>query len=226
MRPARLSLLILAALVVPCLGAQRTFDGVVTYTATGMGDQPVQLIFMVKGSRVRQEATMPGLPPEATGAAVLFDYARGSVTTLIPAQRKYTTSSFHSGSAPATPATATLAVRSTGRRETIAGMGCQVYEFGEEGKSGEACIATDQGHFIAVEGEAGMVAMGRGRAGSGDPRFAQFMRHFKDGALPLRFSIPGRGGRVMVFTATRVERKVLPDAVFQVPAGYTELRMP
>lgn len=225
MRRSRLSVLIVATLVAPGLDAQRTFDGVVAYQVTGMADQPVQLVYMAKGSKVRQEIVVAGTPL-LDGGVQLFDYAMGQMTSLLPARRQYTTAHFRSGARTEPPSGPTIRVRPTGKRETIAGVGCEVYEVGGED---EVCVATTLGHFIAIEGQAGMVALGQG-GGSGngwhDPRFAEFFRYFKDGGVPLRFTLDRQGRRPMTFTATRVERKVFPDAMFQVPAGYTELRTP
>ena len=208
-----------AGLVCP-LAAQRTFDGVVAYQVTGMADQPVQLVFMSKGSKVRQEIVVPGMP-QLDGGVQLFDYVRGQMTSLLPGRRQYTTADFRSGTRADSPGGPSLHVRPTGKRETIAGIGCEVYTVDGEG-GGEVCVATTLGHFIAIEGQAGMVALGNdGGRGWHDPRFAEFMRYFKDGAVPLRFVLGGDGRRQMTFTATRVERKALPDELFRVPTGYT-----
>jgi uncharacterized protein DUF4412 len=214
MRRARLPLLILATLVAPRLGAQRTFDGVVAYKMDTDG-RPVETVFMTRGSKVRQETTVPGAA--GSPSVVLYDYASGAVTMLMPAQRQYATSSFRDmlrvaqrGQAP--PPSTTVTVRATGRHETIAGMRCEVYAVGDgRGEGGDACVVTDQGHFMAMEGPAG--------TGGGDPRFAAFFRQFKDGALPLRITFGGK----TVFLATRVERKALPDELFRAPPGYTPM---
>lgn len=208
---AHLPIAALAAAWAPGLGAQRTFDGVVTYRSTVEG-QPVEFVYMTRGSKVRQETVVPG---ESVGgrSIVLYDYASGAITTLLPAQRRYTTSPLRAarrgaqaGRRPSSPPTPG-AVRATGRVETIAGMSCEVFVFGAD--AGEACVATNQGHFIAMEGEAG------------DPGFAAFGRYFKDGALPLRFTFGATSSHPMVFTATKVERRAVPDGLFQIPAGYT-----
>ena len=77
---------------------------------------------------------------------------------------------------------------------------------------------------MAMEGPAGMAGMDG--FGGGDPRFAAFFRYFKDGALPLRITVGQKAGHPTLFLATRVERKALPDALFQPPAGYTSAQGP
>jgi hypothetical protein len=49
---------------------------------------------------------------------------------------------------------------------------------------------------------------------------------FKEGFFPLRVSNVESGGKKVVMEATRVEPKSLDAALFQVPAGYNEMRMP
>ena len=217
-RRARWPLLVLITLVAPRLGAQRTFDGIVTYKMEMANGQPVETVFMTRGSKVRQETA-------GSMNVVLYDYSTGAVTMLMPSQRQYATNNFRDllrvaqrGQTP--PPNTTVTVRATGRHETIAGMRCEVYAVGDgRGEGGDACVVTDQGHFMAMEGPAGMASMNEQSPGGGDPRFAAFFRHFKDGALPLRITFGGK----TVFLATRVERKALPDALFRAPPGYTQM---
>jgi hypothetical protein len=182
------------------VAAQRAFDGVVTYHTVGLGPGFDQLVVMERGSRVRVETR----PADTAGPVVrIIDYGTGRLTTLFPGVRRFSQTAVADQPRPEP-----LSVRPTGRRETIAGLACDVYDL-EDG-SGDACVAQELGHCIAVEGSAGI---------GGDRRVVAVMRSFKEGAVPLRI----RFGR-QTYTAIRVEQRTVSDDQFQVPANYTETR--
>ncbi len=58
------------------------------------------------------------------------------------------------------------------------------------------------------------------------PEFRELATLFKDGFFPLKMTISKGGKTVMVQEAIRVERKSVPDVLFAIPEGYSQLKMP
>jgi hypothetical protein len=120
-------------------------------------------------------------------------------------------------------------ITDTGKTETIAGKTCSVYRMAtDEGKpeNVEVCAAKGMG-FFAMGQASGPMAGKNPYAGAfeaaGNPEYA---RLFKDGFFPLRVSDLTKGKPETIVQVTAITPKSIPDAVFQIPAGYTEMKMP
>ena len=224
--PARLGLA--ALLLVPtALPAQRAFEGTITYRITAEG-ATMEVTQMTKGSKVRTEMEMPGMPGPMY---VLMDTEREVMQTVLPSMGMYMEMNLKqiADQVPMTPEmreTMNQApkIERLGTSDEIAGITCQNYRFTQGDQETEGCIATGMGFFM---GGAGGGAPGQGSpfAGMGVD-FSKLMAEFKDGMMPLRMRLKQNGNWSTVMEATAVERKSLDDSLFQVPSGLRKMNMP
>jgi hypothetical protein len=57
-------------------------------------------------------------------------------------------------------------------------------------------------------------------------RHPEYARLVRDGFFPLRVSVIENGAPRTLMEATSIERKSLDASLFEIPAGFTETRMP
>ena len=60
----------------------------------------------------------------------------------------------------------------------------------------------------------------------GDPRAVEFRRRFPNGFFPLRLTITEGQSVTYDMVVTSVEPRQLSNDLFQIPEGFTEMRMP
>ncbi len=170
----------------------------------------------------------------------ITDMAAGKGYTLIPSQKKYLVMDYKElgetakemskamGTKHDPAAAAPFKLTPSGHKETIAGYSCEHYLLQiKDGEPIDFCVAKGLGNYLF--GGSGGGQGGRAAAAgslSEHPEFRQMAVMFKDGFFPLKMTITKGGKTVMVQEATRVERKSLPDEVFAIPAGYTQIKIP
>lgn len=211
----------IAILAIACLptaaAAQDNFEGVITYDMTAAGTT-MQIRQMTRGGMIRQEMQGP------MGAMVTLTSVEGrEVTTLMPAQKMYMRINVDEMLARVQqmqqqqidPEPADF--EATGRRETIAGHACEHYEYTSGETSVDICVASGLGFVPFSPGSAG--------GASTEARIDEWKRHFSGGFLPLSMVVTG-SDMTMTMTATSVERNSLSPDLFEVPADYTEMKMP
>jgi hypothetical protein len=180
-----------------------SFEGEIEMS-TGIGTATMK----IKGAKMRSEAT--GL-----GVVSIVDSDAKKSWSLDPATRTYREMDLAalSKSSRAAPSSSTLV--KTRRSDTVAGRSCDIYEI----RDGGAVVAD-----VCAASGIGMMAMGLGGPFSafaaGDDAWSEaYSRGF-----PLRIVLRDpKGAPLMKIEATRIERKSVPDADFQIPAGYTKL---
>ncbi len=224
--PARLGLaaLLLAPTALP---AQRAFEGTVTYQMTADG-MTMTMTQMTKGSKVRTEMDMPGMPGPMF---VLMDMESEVMQTVLPSMGMYMEMNLKqiADQVPMTPdmrdnMNQVPKIESLGTSEEIAGIACQNYRFTQGDQEMEGCIATGMGFFM---GGAGGGAPGQSGPLSGmGVDFSKLMEEFKDGMMPLRMRLKQDGNWSTVMEATAVERKSLDDSLFVLPSGLRKMNMP
>jgi len=210
--------------------AQKTFEGTITYDVT-MSDKQVQISISSRGHLVRQDFKMPADAPPEAETYQLFDYKNENVTTVLPGMKKYMVTNLktlrdaiggQSGERNEDDVRKALAdITSTHRKESIAGVSCDVYVL-KSTPGDEWCITTGLGHFLYFEGATG----GIGTSGTplgGSSSTAGLMRTFKNGAVVLRMCMQSRSGETMSMVATSIDRTVPPATLFVLPASYEEM---
>jgi len=210
--------------------AQKTFEGTITYDVS-MRDKQMQISISSRGKLVRQDFLLPpDAPPEAE-TYQLFDYANGNVTTVLPGMKKYMVTNLKtlrdalgaSGERRDDDVRKALGdIKATGRKETIAGLTCQVYVL-DSTPGDEWCITTGLGHFLYFEGASGVDLGSATSPLGGKSATADLMRTFKAGAVVLRMQMRSRNGDVMSMVASKFERSVPEATLFVLPASYQEM---
>lgn len=205
--------------------AQREFEGSAVYRMS-TGGKAVDVTYYSKGKKVRQEISAGG-----TQAATITDYSEGKSITLMPAQKKYLVMDYKAMGKALKPVADRLGEKRpdkttkpvvpqftpTGKRETVAGHSCEHYEMkGDNAVVMDFCVAKDLGFFM----------LGGASLGAASPGYAALANDFKAGFFPLKLSVQKAGATQATFEAVRIERKAMPAAMFEVPAGYTALTMP
>ncbi len=114
----------------------------------------------------------------------------------------------------------------TGKSETVAGVPCEVYRgsyVDGEGKNseGEACVATGVGFALAD-----IMANNPMLQQSGRHDMMERYRQLVGGNKGILKATTIKDGKPTTeFQATKIEPKVVSDAVFAPPAGYKEVRL-
>lgn len=222
----------LPLLFAPSARAQVNFEGVAVFKTT-MEGKSFETTYYSKGRRSRQDISFG-----AVQSTSITDYAAGKGYTLIPAQKKYLVMDYKELGETAKKMGKAMGVKrepvappkitATGHKETIAGYPCEHYLL--QAKAGDPidfCVAKGLGTYQLGGGGGGQG--GRAAAAgflSEHPEFRELATLFKDGFFPLKMTISKGGKTVMVQEAIRVERKSVPDVLFAIPEGYSQLKMP
>ncbi len=223
-------------LAVPA-AAQGTFEGLVVGAMTTPGGKSMPFRYYQLGSRIRNEYGIEGHT-----TAAIYDGTTGDMITVIPQQKKYMVMNMRSasgtarqlaqgmsgrrGGADGAPDFSKMKVTATGRRETVAGISCEHYLFQNtaepDAKPMDMCGATGMG-FMGMAGEAGsMMPSTITLLRAQNPELARIARQ---GFFPLKMTYSGPQGDV-TWTATSIDRRRPDAALFQPPAGYTEMVIP
>jgi hypothetical protein len=203
--------------VAPALHAQKLFEGTITYEVTPANGTPVEMTLRSNGKKLREDMRAPETGDESTTYQVI-DGESGEVLVVIPAAKQYMLHNFKTLRAErekTTDSTAVDDIVSTGRKETIVGLSCEVYVRKDQ-PGNEWCITSALGRLGVFDDQlAGSNAM------SGTA-----MQLFKHGALVLRMSYGASLGYPVTMIATKIDRTSPPASIFKVPAGYTEMKNP
>jgi len=207
--------------------AQRKFEGTLTYDID-IGGRQMIVVLSARGNKARQDVDMPGTSVVSKGTYQLVDYDKDNVITVVPAMKRFMVMDLKplrdaSGETRArrdsTRERMLGAMTATGRRESVAGVECEVYT-NTELPGDEWCITSALGYFRAFEGPRGASPMSPGAAVS------PLMRTFKDGAVVLRLRMTGPDGNEVKMVATKIDRSPPPPKTFAIPAGFEEMQNP
>lgn len=212
------------ALTVFCaVPAVAQFEGVISWQA---GQKQIPVTQTIKGKMVRTD--MSGA--RGSGSMIMDTEAR-TMTMVMDEQKMYMTMDLKAQMGEMEHREHKMPkITDTGKSETIAGKTCQVYRMAtdpDKPDNIEVCAAKGMGYFMG--GARG--PMGRGRGGDdGDAQalFAnsEFVTMYKDGFFPLRMGRIKNGEVQTQMLVTRIEPRTVDPSVFQVPAGYQEMKMP
>ena len=197
------------------LGAQSTFEGVITMHMTAQGmDQDVA--YAAKGENVRMDMSMGGMQ-----VFILFNTAKKLMNVMLPMQNMYMERPIDNMIPAPNTGGKSPDVAWTGKKETIAGYECEHATITDGANApADACLAKNLGAFLTMGG-GGLMGGGGGRRGGG-PQAGTWQSQLPAGVFPLKVT---SGGNV-VMEVTNIEKKTLDPALFTVPEGYQKMAMP
>jgi hypothetical protein len=218
------------------LAAQTGFNGVITFRQERDG-KPTTFVQTTKGRKVR----LDGFGSDS--GSMIVDGDAKVIMMVQPKEKKYLVmteedakqmaammgpmaermKAKHPESGPGK-----VSFTKTGRRETVAGVSCEVwhgtYSGGEqaEKKEGDACLARGVGFALAEIIDA-VPMMQRGKPGWG--QMEQYRELTAGGKGILKASTTEDGKATTELEATKIEPKVVSEDAFKPPAGFQEIRM-
>ncbi|MEP6780774.1 MAG: DUF4412 domain-containing protein [Gemmatimonadaceae bacterium] len=181
-------------------------------------NMPSEIEYMTRRGKVR--VSLGGIGPNAPGA-IIYVPDEGMVYTLIPSASMYLQSSISelnappasvSDSGPITRRTAiarTPVITHTKKFELIAGHRCEHIVVQVGAQKTDICMAKGMGEFIMPS------LMGNNPAWT--------LATDATNGFPLK--VIGNDGTVMM-EVTKIERKALPESLFNVPESYTKMADP
>jgi hypothetical protein len=214
------------------LAAQTGFNGVITFKQDRDG-KPATFVQTTKGRKVRLEGF------GSDSGALIVDGDAKVMMMVDPKERRYMVMTDEDAKQMAAmteqmkakhpdAAQGQMSFTNTGRRETVAGVPCEVwhgtYSGGEktEKREGDACMAKGVGFALAE------ITLGNPMLQRGAPGWSQ-MQQYHDlvaGGKGILKATTLEDGKVTTeLEATKIEPKVVSDDAFKPPAGYTEMRM-
>jgi hypothetical protein len=168
---------------------------------------------------------------DTSATVVIMDLKTGSLTSLMPAEKKYMKipsqmaqvvfDSMKKSQGDQTPAPPVPTP--TGKKETINGFACEEYNFTYRGSKGTLWLTTAlPGYQAALQEMAAAFTQG--------PMAAMVKNIGVDftalPGFPIRTVTELKPGDTITSTTVSVSTKPIPDAEFDIPAGYTEMKMP
>jgi len=203
MRKIRSTLCLLAVVILsPFAMAGAQFEGTITMrlsSTSGGGDME----YSIKGDKLRIDIGAAGM-----GMYILAD--NGKATMVMPAQKVYLEPTIPSDVGGKTKAK--VAMKATGRTETIAGYKCEHFTMtGDDGQY-DACLSKDLGTFMQPMNP----MAGRGAADVS----SDVLAHLGGNAFQLKVQKVGGATTLQV---TKIEKKALSASLFAVPSGFTKL---
>ena len=186
------------------LGFAAAFEGKVHYKKLGKeSGEGREMEFSIKGDKFRIEVAAHG----HLGVTIMDTKTKQAIM-LMPDRKTYSVMKLDQNP-KANPKTPLGKLIKTGKTETIAGYLAQEWAY-EGGES-----------KISLWGNKDLGAWGFG-GGHSQEAPVEIPEEFKNGGFfPLRMVSHGGG-----MEATKVEKKALPDSLFEVPAGYTKMDGP
>jgi hypothetical protein len=208
--------------------AQKPFEGSVTYRVQAAG-QAMTMTHHVKGEDVRMDMETMG-----QSVSVITDLNASRQIMVMHGMRQYMDAgamqrrmgSMRGGAGAATDAGVSIAdlnITATGRKDRIAGHDCEYYSFTSSGSQVEICAAKGLGWYFAPAGTPGGRGAGQPIPGLSNAQRAQWQSIYADGFFPLKISTGNAGELTM--EVTEITRRTLDSSMFQLPAGYTEMRI-
>jgi hypothetical protein len=185
------------------LGGSGPFEGEITMNMTSGDKPPKAITYDVKGTKIRFNS------PESSAGYMIFDTTAKKMTMIDDAKKTAMVmdmGAMGAGLAPGSPpAGPKPTIDKTGKNDTVAGYSCELWKMTDPGGDrSDVCVA--QGIMFPV--------MGRG-GGHG------WMSQLENG-FPLRaVTYDSAGKEKSRMEVTKIDKKSLDDAMFQVPAGYT-----
>lgn len=205
--------------------AAQNFEGTVVWAMGGKADKTMTQSYKAGKVRTEMNGGMGNM-------VMLMDASMTDMTMLMTGQKMYMKVNMKKamdehmkdGMKEKQPK-----ITDTGKTETIAGKSCNVYRYAEEAgkpETMEMCAAKGLGFFMMGSGGGpmgGKSPLSSVAAAASNPEYAKL---YKDGFFPLRITDISKGKPETVMQVTSIEQKPVPASAFEIPAGYSEMKMP
>jgi hypothetical protein len=211
------ALLGLLLLTTPLLRAA-DFEGVVTMAMTGSGGQTTPMTFSIKPGFTRIDMAAGG----GRFGGMIMDQKAQQMMIIVPERHMCIVQPIpHEVIAQAQEKIDGADVQKTSDREKVLGYDTTKYVAKTSEGTTEIWVTDQLGTFQGL-GPNGRMGMGGG-GGAGHA----WEKAFKGkNAFPLRVVTTDAGGeKTFTMEATNVQKKSLPDSLFQAPAGFKKLDM-
>jgi hypothetical protein len=197
------------------LGAQGSFEGVITYQApaTETNAAPTTVTFSIKGAVSRIDLSDTKTPFGAP--SVIMDSAAKSVTVLMPSTKMYMTTTMQ-GATASNGTAPPVTITPLGTTETVAGIKCENYAITNAEHQGTVCAAHGMGTLGIPSGMDALHGMPSNYS-------EQIRAASKDGFLPLKLTELKDATPHVALIATSVVRKNLDPSLFVTPSDYMKV---
>ncbi len=196
-----------------CAGtlAGQGFEGVVAMKVWSKG-KATDMTMSIKGGVTRTD-----MVTEGHNGTMLMNPQTKTMIMIMAEEKMYMTMSLAAGehqehSEPK--------ITDLGTTATIAGRECRNFLLEDAKRTTEICNGEGLGDFMM-----GGSPMGQG-PGTDLADLASSRSHFQNGFFPLRVTRIKADKRTVQLEVTAVDPKPLDPALFQVPANFTEMKMP
>jgi hypothetical protein len=196
------------------------FEGTIDMKMITEGDpsKAMDIVYRVKGSRVRSEMTMPADKKGRPGMqmAAIANWDKQEMLVLMPEQKMYMTINLNSEKIAKEMEKTQIDFKPTGRKEKIAGIETEEYVGKSDGKPMETWVTKELGRFMMNSQKPGA------KPGSA-PAWQKYLE--QNNLFPLRTIIRKKEGGAEEFRmeASKVEKGSQPDSLFVPPADYQAL---
>jgi hypothetical protein len=207
------------------------FEGEITMAGTRTsGSAPTQIVFGIKKPKYRIDTAGPmptDNPMTSGGGAVILDPPAKKGYLLIVPQKKAIVIDFDKmksgqgglpnmpgGGASKKPSGPPPTIEKTGKKDVVAGYGCEIWKVTSNAQKSELCVAD------------GITWIDLGDLGWSSPELTVAAVASGANRFPLRVVTYGPTGAEEVrFEAKKIEKKKLDDARFVVPPDYQVIDM-
>jgi hypothetical protein len=190
------------------------FEGVVRYTTVVEG-QPVEMVYVARGSKVRTEMNSPRFR-----MLMISDPDAGEVIMVDDQTRTYNVISAGDDDEESRPTTFTR----TSSRDRILGYDCVYFHIEmSDGAKADVCAAAGLG--VLVGGKGAWIPKSTS-AQALAAKYPDLARTLREGFVPLKWKAWIPDEQPMTLTATSIERGQVAASLVQVPAGYKKLELP
>jgi hypothetical protein len=197
-----------------CSRSLASFEGEITMHTTDSHGAAHDLLIETKGGKLRFDASGAGGKP----VHAVFDPAKNRVVLYVDTEQTYFDLDFAKPSAKPSTDPQSATASKTGGKKTIAGYECEQWT-AEDGKGmrSEGCIAPGIAFF-----DVGVL-----RTGGAGPESPMARRFRESQSFPLEsVDYDGTGHEISRTEVTKIEKKPIDDARFEVPQGYRRVERP
>lgn len=201
---------LLAAVSAPALTAEESFEGAIHYTLQSEAEL-MQMTHFIKDSRMRIE-----VPLDGTNKAVsIVNLTSREIAILMPGQKMYMVMPIPAGGNGNDTVAPQLV--NTGETMDILGYECTRYLLTDGGREVEVWATRELGPYISASDP----MQKKGSKNAWEQMLAGA------GLFPLRVAERDRNGdQIFGLDVTEIDRGPLDEALFTIPDGYQEFKMP